>query len=261
MPPTWRIGHASQQGTRNKSRSQQCQDHSCYASLPQIHPDTFVAAVADGVGSATHSRIGARAAVDAAVTEAIAQLWLRQDNLTPNRLEAVLNASVNQARVNLEKVSDQQQIPLRQLSTTLLIAIHTRGTIATAQVGDGAAIISDNLGEFHTFAKPTRGEYDNQTSSITDRRFLQSCQINVANAQPPITGIALTTDGLLKLSLANNTFDPHKPFFEPLFTWLVQHPGKPHWNAGIQEFLASSKVQHRTDDDTTLLLAARIPPQ
>lgn len=256
----WRVAHGSVTGTRHHRSGTPCQDHSCFLAMPRITPDTLVAAVADGVGSAKHAGLASRVAADTAATTASALLWEYREPPPPHRLETILNAAVLDARMALEHEGEQLQSPLEELATTLLLLIHCDGTLASAQIGDGAAVIATGPKEYHTFARPQRGEYANETNTLTSKRALQNCDITVARPNTPVTGLALLTDGLLGITLDAATLQPHAPFFTSMTRWLREFPEDTHPGLGLAETISSDIITRRTDDDLTLLLAVRTGP-
>jgi hypothetical protein len=65
------------------------------------------------------------------------------------------------------------------------------------------------------------------------------------------------TDGLQRLLLHYETQTPHIPFFEPVFAQLENAECCARLNEELRSFLDSRAVNQRTDDDKTLVLAAR----
>ena len=253
----WRVARASVQGTKNKRRATACQDYSAFATMPRISDDAFVAAVADGMGTAPYASIGSKTAARAAVHQATASLWHRRRDIRPHHIESILNEAFIAARRTIEDRADLDGNPINDYATTLLLTIHVNDLIATAQVGDGAAIVADDDLQYTTLSKPQHGEYANQTFSITSRRALQTCSIDIVTPQIPITHLAMTTDGLLNLISRRADDQPHEPFFDNVFEWLRNHSGNPHWNQELTHMLASTPINTKTDDDTTLILAIR----
>ena len=260
----WRVARASTQGDRNRNIGHECQDRCWWAAVPAAGDDALVAAVADGMGSAPESARGARIAVNVAVAQAARALH-HERQPQPERLETMLDAAVLAARDRIQQVANRDKMPAADMATTLLLAIHVTGTLAVAQVGDGAAVVSTKDGQYLTFTKPQRGEYVNQTYSITSRKALQQCSIDIATSEHPIRTIALMTDGIVPLTLANADHRPHEPFFAMMEQWLLEHPEQPHPNGALGEILRSEKIRRKTADDTTLLMAVRRcqhkPPQ
>lgn len=251
----WRIAWASNRGAKNQRRKVACQDYADSIKIPTPHSDTIVAAIADGMGSAELGRTGAICSVTSAIIKAGRMLRKREQAISGHHMEYILNASMNSACMSLGDLVEGSGTPRRQYATTLLLLIYTQGMLGVAQIGDGAAVVSEGNGEYVTFAKPKRGEYANETVSVASRRALQSCQIDIARAD--IRQIALFTDGMVNLVLDSKTQEPHHPFFAKTFDWL-RNERKESWiNSEVKGLLKSEAVCKRTDDDTTFLLASR----
>ena len=253
----WKVARASKQGTKNQQRDRECQDSCLWAVMPRISPDTLVAAVADGLGSAELSRDGAQIAIQASIHEATTLIQRERQPIDPARMETILDTAILSARNQIQMAAKQREVPPSKMATTLLLAVHTHNMMATAQVGDGAAVVSVKDNQFITFSKPERGEYTNETYSLTSRRALQHCRIDIAVSENPIQTIALMTDGMVHLTLAHTNLEPHEPFFKLMTSWLAEYQDSPHPNIELGETLQSEKIRRKTDDDTTLLLAIR----
>jgi hypothetical protein len=65
------------------------------------------------------------------------------------------------------------------------------------------------------------------------------------------------TDGIERIALKFDSQTPHTPFFDPLFRALKSAADVESLSEGLRGFLGSDSVQHRSDDDKTLILAAR----
>ena len=79
-----------------------------------------------------------------------------------------------------------------------------------------------------------------------------------------MTELAVLTDGLQMLALDFGQAKVHDRFFAPLFRTLKNGPDEETLRASLLEFMDSKRVNDRTDDDKTLLLATRnttdVPP-
>lgn len=260
----WKVAHSSVTGASHLQADESCQDYTCFLTMPRLAPDTIIAAAADGLGSAVHSSLGSRIAAQAACAHSSHLLWQqRGHHANPDTLESVLNHALLNARTSLEKASRIKGIPLPQLATTLTLLVHTSQTLAAIQIGDGAAVVSTGDEEYHALLKPDRGEYANETAALTQRRSLQQAKLAIARPHHPVTAIALTTDGLLHVTMDSATSQPHTPFYQKMSqkmsAWLRQHPGPHHPNTHLAHILASSFITDRTKDDVSLFLAVRDP--
>lgn len=253
----WRVARASRQGSKNLAREQECQDHSICVLLPSLNPDAIVAAVADGIGSAPLSDRGARIATNVAVFIASHLLSQEPYPLLNHRMETILYTAMLSARQRIEHVAQRDNLYHNDLATTLLLAVHADDLLGTAQIGDGAAVVSTGEGSFKTFTRPQKGEYSNETNSVTSRRSLQLCNIDIAQPPEPLRTLALMTDGVVSISLDSRELTPHQPFFETMANWLREHPERPHPNRELGDLLQSEKIRSKTDDDTTMILATR----
>jgi len=83
--------------------------------------------------------------------------------------------------------------------------------------------------------------------------------VDVHLSTEPVHAVAVMTDGLLRLVLDLTRNQPHQPFFQPLLAFAAQVSNADEGAAQLTAFLGSERVCARTDDDKTLVLAARQP--
>ena len=102
---------------------------------------------------------------------------------------------------------------------------------------------------------PESGEYVNMTHFVTDPHFERHVEFECCDE--PIEEAALLTDGLQRLVLDFALHRPHGPFFAPAFQTLRACGDPRQLAAPLREFLGSSLVDERSDDDRTLILATR----
>ena len=145
----WRTAAVSEAGVSHIQNGVDCQD----SSLVHVGTKWLIACVADGAGSAIHSKEGARTAVESFVEVAADLLRCRYDP------ETTVRNAFDQARLGVSKISGCET---EKYATTLLGVVATRNRVAAAQVGDGAIIIDGQV-----VLKGHAGEYANETSFIT----------------------------------------------------------------------------------------------
>jgi hypothetical protein len=241
----WKLVYGSVRGTSHATSGQPCQDF-CAGSLVG---STLVAVCSDGAGSAELSHLGSKAAVErfmevAAPTES-----------APER--TALEAWVDAARERvLEEAATQGDVP-RQLACTLLVAIVGDGWAVFAQIGDGVIVFNGDVGYELAFW-PDNGEYANTTRFLTDDDYRKHLRIEIVPRQ--VSELAVMTDGLQMLALDFKGARVHDRFFEPLFRTVRNNPNEEALRTSLLEFMDSKRVNERTDDDKTLLLAVRINP-
>ena len=251
---SWNLVFASVAGTAHRSGI--CQDHSEGRVLDISTGPVLIAAVADGAGSASHSDQGARAAVTAFLSAAETELAV-----TPSETitEEQVRSWVEIARHQVECLAEKQGVPLRQMACTFLAAIVGPTSVWCVQIGDGLIVFDGLVPERYAFAFwPDSGEYVNTTRFLTDEDYKTRCRYDRLISHPT-NHLALLTDGLQMLALDYAAALIYAPFFAPLFAAVTGSTDSSVLEANLQGFLNSPRVNDRTDDDKTLLLATRHP--
>jgi hypothetical protein len=125
---------------------------------------------------------------------------------------------------------------------------------AFSQIGDGAIVIDGPDGYEFVFW-PDSGEYANTTRFLADVGHAEHIRCYCITRS--IQDLAVLTDGLQMLALNYAETRVHDPFFKPMFEVLRSAPSGETLKAALDAFLDSERVNQRTDDDKTLLLATR----
>ncbi len=258
---SWKIAAASVVGTGHIRSGQPCQDSTQFRYLPisGAPPDTLVAAVADGAGSAPYSDQGSRLAASVSINSIAGALSDRGAAMDADALRDILAESIQAAHHAVNDLAQANEHRPREYHTTLLVAVHVNGLLGAAQIGDGAVVAAGEDGDYALITHPDRGEYANETSFVTEPWYLDAMQVSVI---PDLraTHIAMFSDGIqnLVLDYRDRTQPiPHAPFFRGVFTWLEQQPDELSAYIGLRRFLKSPRVNARTNDDLSLLLAQR----
>ncbi|WP_145979034.1 PP2C family serine/threonine-protein phosphatase [Gemmatimonas phototrophica] len=226
----------------------------------------WCAAVADGAGSATYSRLGSAIATFTVTHEL-------RDAVQHGRAarEALGPAMRHAAQLVNDRMRDfaaRVGIALRDLRTTLLVAAWHQGMLAVMQVGDGAiAIVHTDGALSHPFAAAT-GDFSGEVAHfLPDDGALDVLQSSL-RTQPGdhVTGVLLASDGVedpwypftrharaLVATLANGTTDttPLPTALTPVFTDSVLQAADPVH--ALTEWLAFEK--RGENDDRTLCMA------
>ncbi len=231
---TWRAVGASVAGAGHRARQIGCED----ACAVDARPDgNLLVVVADGAGSARLAARGSQVAVAAAV-----------DVL---RRGGGVDEAFVCARTALEDRALADGVALGELATTLLVVRMGATSLDTAQIGDGALVVRRNA-TFEVPAPDEKGEYLNETTFLTSSSWWSAIRRSTSTADG-IDGIAVLTDGLQLVAFDVATGTPHAPFFEPFLSFAANGGGVDE----LASFLGSDRVAHRTDDDVTLVVAAR----
>ncbi len=212
----------------------------------------MIAVAADGAGSAANAAEGAQRACLSFV--ALARAYIAEAGAPPG--EAEVCAWAISFRAELDSVAQAAGSRIREYASTLLAVVLVGDEALFVQLGDGAIVVREEGGEFGWVFWPEQGEYANVTSFLTDANASE--RLSCERVRRRYKEIALFTDGLqrLVLNLAERTV--HQPFFEQVMG-PVRKPGVPDevLSARLAAWLASDKVNLRTDDDKTLVLLRR----
>ena len=141
----------------------------------------------------------------------------------------------------------------------VLAVVVGQGSAVYFQIGDGAIVESrrEEPDRYVVICWPQQGEYANTTNFLTDADA--AAKIFVGLKSGAIDEVALFTDGIQSLVLDYRTQSAHSPFFAPLFAWLRPRAAghSPELSDSLARYLNSEKINSRTDDDKTLILATR----
>lgn len=248
---TWRCAGSSVVGTSHIKRQIPCQDAH---DIKELQSGELVIAVADGAGSAPLSQEGAKFAVHIAVNFLCQAIPLYKPDTTTQWKTLALQ-SVELARAYLINHAVESRFPVKDYATTLQIVIVAEPWLVSANVGDGTAVILGTDNAFEMILPPQRGQYANATNFITSNSALSKVTVQVRQKQ--VVGVAVLTDGLLNLSIEEKSNTPFPKFFQPLFNVVDAATSRRQATAILNNFLQSDKINRRTDDDKTLVLALR----
>lgn len=188
----WTLVLSSRRGRLHAHRG----DHREDAGHLVHFADGWCAAVADGAGSATYSRIGSALATYA-VTHALRDA-LQQGATAVDALEPVLRQAAQAANDAQRDFAARTGLALRDLRTTLLVAAFHRDRLGVMQVGDGAmAIVHTDGAVSHPHAAAT-GDYSGEVAHfLPDDGALAVLQSSITTM--PIANVAavlLASDGV-----------------------------------------------------------------
>lgn len=253
-PAYWQIISASVTGKSHEKLALPCQDAHIYRETDNHE---FIVAVADGAGSASFADVGAQLAVKTAV-ELIEKYLSSLDEGEVIDWNTQLLGVIDQTKQVIEAEASRSDLLARELATTLILGVITASAIAVVQVGDGAVVVEDQQGNLMALTTPASGEYLNETTFLISPNALESAQIQVWSGMPKY--LAIFSDGLQMLGLKMPEGKPHPPFFAPLFRFVESIYDRTEAEEQLVSFLRSPRVTERTDDDLTLILAAKVSP-
>lgn len=246
-PPV--IFGASTIGPLHVERGIPCQDACAFFVLPS---GLAVIAVADGLGSAPMSELGAQLACRAAVD---CTSGLCTDSGAPELpLEEIVRSAISSARRALEVKCAEKQLALTSLACTLIVVVFLRDRLAVGHIGDGAVVGQAPEG-LRLLSGPGESEYTNEVVPLTSNEWMESLRI-----LPAVSGIqcvAVFTDGCQRAALRKieDRLEPFEGFFGPVFFYARELPVRQEAELEIRSLLLSKKICANSEDDKTLVVA------
>lgn len=220
----------------------------CQDAVGSQHGIVTAMALADGTGSASHSEIGARIAVDA-----VLQLLLQEfDTLASG------DAETSRSRVIDEVTSAQrrhvdERVAFEDLACTLLFVAVRENTFMAGHLGDGVITYARNDSAL-VLSRPQRGEHANETTFVTSRNARSSLALFRGSLEE-ISAFGLMSDGSaesLYLRVANTIASG----VTSMWNWLEENSP-----AAVELALEDNLrnvVRNGTADDCSLALMRRV---
>lgn len=237
----------SVQGTSHVAGKVPCQDAHFYCGYQTDEGPCYLIAVADGAGSAAKADAASKLATRAAFEE------LTKHNLHPSLITKEVMVEIHhRIRDRLLLAAQKDQVEARDYSCTLLIAIVSEKTCVFAHVGDGCIVTGSESG-YKAVTWPHNGEFANQTTFVVSANFSSTLQF--VKQDRDFDFVAVFTDGIQDLVLTHSTKTVHERFFPSFRNGLKNSDDFSSLRVPLAEFLNSPKVNERTDDDKTLVMA------
>lgn len=258
---TWTVMSASAIGTSHQKSGLPCQDAGAFRLADGDR--TVIGAIADGAGSAIHSEVGAKVAIDtmlyllgeekACLRDACAGLL--EADTKAETIQPLCRLLIRAVQQKLIAVAEEKGCSLGDLACTLIAFVASEAGLVALQIGDGFLVTRAQYSHEYTLVfEPDKGELANQTEFVTSPSAIASLQ--VVCSSEPVSFICASTDGLERVAIQFKGWEPHASFFKPLegFTATCTPENKAQLQAELCEFLGSQRVTSRTNDDKTLLL-------
>jgi hypothetical protein len=236
------VAGASVVGSAHVRSGRPCQDaFACFASDRAV-----VVSVADGLGSAKRSDLGASVAVQASTLRA-----LEMCNGDPVH---AAEEGIVAGREALETVARCGGYSLRELACTLIVAV-IGDRVGISHIGDGAAV-GWSGDEAYVLSPPGASEYVNETDPLTAKDWTD--RVRSVACVGSIEGVALFTDGCHHAAVrrSNGSLHAHAGFFGPLFGFVRSGVSPQDASTALEQLLAGPKMSEHSDDDKTLVIAA-----
>jgi Protein phosphatase 2C len=271
--PDWRAVSTSVIGNGHLDIYRECQDaFRCNLAtltdpraLSNDHPaGPFIASIADGLGSAPNSALGATLAVtiaQAAAEDAFSAFpWARAVPWDFTKtLSAVLESTLGQLRASVGAIigATGREWHESSFNATLLVVVFRPPWLVTANVGDGFVIAQRADGQLLMVTHPYVNPSDASAVVPALHRAALARSSVTSLYDPGLTGFAASTDGLKEISLdweGTRPVTPHHDFFAPLLAGIANGTLT---SAQVTRFLHQERVGGHAGDDLTLVAMAR----
>lgn len=247
---SWKYFYSSVKGTSHLASNTPKQDN-CEI---YIFKDYLISTIADGAGSAKYSDMSSKF---------ICKLFVRKTKqwLESNNLENLTREIISEWFSYFQKVINRTVLiykleSSREFATTLLFSVLSKDFNIFVQIGDGIIAVGDENNMNCVFL-PQNGEFINTTHFATETSALNIFMYK--KTFEPIKYIAMHTDGIEQIALDFKAQKPFIPFFVPFFLALEKLEDSGYsdiLSKQLEIFLASDRVNKKTDDDKTLFLAS-----
>jgi Protein phosphatase 2C len=213
---------------------------------------SFFAVIADGAGSAEFGRQGASIICRTAGSEA--RCAFHDAGSLPD--DEVIWSWLDIARDRIQLAASRRGRTPRDFAATLVLVMASRDEVVTAHVGDGAIVARNkNNAAWTVLSEPHHGGYASTTYFVTDD---PQPALRIGRHPNQFDALAAFSDGIENLVIDSATGVPSAGFFNPMAKPLNASTilGKDNaLSRSLATFLASDRLNERTDDDKTLIVA------
>ncbi|MBK1779705.1 protein phosphatase 2C domain-containing protein [Advenella sp. WQ 585] len=212
------------------------------------------AVVADGAGSAKLGGEGASIICRTLASQA------RRALCSPTELpdDETIWTWLDIARDRIQLAAKKRELTPRDFAATLVLVIASPDTVVTAHIGDGAIVARDrDDAQWSVLSKPHHGEYASTTYFVTDD---PQPTMRIGRHPNRFNAIAAFSDGIENLVLDSVTGAAYAAFFTPMAKPLEASTVTGRdctLSRSLAAFLGSDRLNERTDDDKTLIVAVQ----
>lgn len=212
----------------------------------------FFAAIADGAGSAEFGGQGASIICRAVGSQA--RSAFRDGGGLPD--DEAIWSWLDIARDRIQLAAMRRERTARDFAATLVMVMASDHAVITAHVGDGAVVARVKDGaKWTVLSPPQHGEYASTTYFVTDD---PQPALRIGRLPNRFDALAAFSDGIENLVIDSGTGEPSAAFFSPMAKPLNASTAIGEDTAlsrSLAAFLASDRLNERTDDDKSLIVA------
>lgn len=251
----WKYAAASVRGTGHVRTGTRLQDAKrCFEISSRQGLVSLIVVISDGAGSANFGGEGASIVCRTLATSAA--VTLREAAELPS--DQIVWSWVDEIRDRIHLAASKRNQTPRDFAATMILLLATPEGILTAHIGDGAAVGRNRASRgWHVLSSPVHGEYASTTYFVTDD---PAPKLRITRYQDDFDAICVFSDGIENLVLDHVSGEASPAFFVPIAKPLdgASESGKNYaLSKGLASFLDSDRLNERTDDDKTLIIAVQ----
>lgn len=245
----------SLQGLSHVKKGVPCQDYSDVRIVE--NRNVAIGGIADGLGSCPLSHWGAYIAVTEALDYVEDAIRRQGPRLEEEQIHVMLNEAFETAVRKVEEAADQAMQAVRNLQSTLTVALYDGSSLYCCHVGDDGVVAQTQSGVVKLATRRLKGE---EASSVYP---LQTGKWEITK-MTSAAGFVMATDGVLdafammypdfnKINYFNRIY---YPFMEPAIYGLAGKDRKAAANDTLdyyKRYLSSAGYQSKVTDDLTLV--------
>lgn len=225
-----------------------CQDSS---DVKTLENGWIIAAIADGLGSAKHSDVGSRLAVEETlhfIEINIPDFWHNES------LISLLRTSFHVALKRIREESERDGNEMKDYDTTLTCAIYNGTDVVFGHVGDGGIIVLNPYGDFRVLTVAQKGEEFNAVIPLRsgpDNWMFES-------SKESVVALLMLTDGIYDVAcpwlIAKQEQKIYINYVRPFMDRNILHVNNAadfeNVQKEVEEFFNSKDSEKITDDKT-----------
>ncbi|MDO4328919.1 MAG: protein phosphatase 2C domain-containing protein [Lachnospiraceae bacterium] len=245
----------SLQGLSHVKKGTPCQDYSDVRIMK--NRGLVIGGIADGLGSCPLSHWGAYIAVTEALDYVENAVRMQGSHLEEEQIHVILNEAFETAARKVEEAADQAMQAVRNLQSTLTVALYDGSSLYCCHVGDDGVVAQTQSGVVKLATRRLKGE---EASSVYP---LQTGKWEITKLTS-VAGFVMATDGVLdafammypdfnKINYFNRIY---YPFMEPAIYGLAGRNRKAAAEDTLEyykRYLSSRGYQSKITDDLTLV--------
>ncbi len=239
----------TQQGTYHVEKNIVCQDAH---NFKLINENFAIAAVADGLGSESHSDIASKIAVKESVEYCANNLKGNEDK---EKILDIIKASFSLSLETINKTANKNGDSLDEYDTTLVVAVYLNGNIYYGNAGDSGIVILNKDGTYETLTEQQRDEEGRVFPLwFGEEKWVFGSKENIAS-------VLMATDGIYETLFPFLLKDSETPIYVALAHYLMSEESLNFFKLKeegvqqkIEQFISNIPGSQVNDDKTILVM-------